>query len=94
MRQQQRQRLSLACGSRCWGGVAAVQQRQALLPAKAGEETQTVGTFHVRPTLCSATAGGIGIVLVRLSRCTSPVKDLQEEAKRIWSIQVSETQER
>ena len=75
-------------------GSQQVQQWQALLPAKAGEETQTVGAVHGRPTLCSATVGGIGIVLVLLSRNTSPVKDSQEEAKRNWSVQVSETKER
>ena len=76
------------------GGSQQLQQRQSLLPAKAGDETQTVGAFHGRPTLCSATVGGIGIVLVLLSRNTSPVKDSQEEAKRNWSVQVSETKER
>ena len=76
------------------GGLQQLQQRQALLPAKAGKEARTVGTFHDRPTLCSAAAGGMGIVLLLLSRYTPPVKDSQEEAKRTWSIQVSEAQER
>ena len=71
-------------------GLQQQQQRQALAPAEAGGEVQSVEAFHIRPTFCSTHVGCVGNEPRLLSKYASLSKDSREEARRTWLVQVSE----